>query len=525
MNTGSNVVLGLVLGLVCALAVVAAGAGTACEDEAILKAAEAIADPRSPSYAAYVSADELREMCAPSEAVLDALADGLGLPRAALVLAPLGDAVYATVSLAHAAKAWGVEWAWFVRGQGARLLRHSGSAGVELPAAAMADVLYVVGLDDFPPARKALAGDGVASQFPGQDVTPGLIAKIYGITYDVAVPASVAQAVAEFEEAYFYPSDVAVFLKQYGLPAAAPPTIVGKNDPDKGYLGEATLDVEYIVGMGRGVATWVFSLKDFDLVEWSNTVLATASSHPSGAPKVHSISWGSAEQEYPAAQLAATNVAFAKMAMMGYTLVCASGDDGTGKTGTFSCGKFAPTFPASLPWCTAVGATYYEASASPPEKAVSFSGGGFSWTFPRPSWQDAAVSGYLNGGSVPLPEGKYYNATGRGFPDVTAVGTNYQIVTVNATGPISGTSAATPTFAAMVSLLNAQRAGESKPLLGHVAPLLYALPEVGTDIVNGDNKVTFCSHGFEATKGWDPISGLGSPLFAKLQAGLAALGL
>jgi len=46
---------------------------------------------------------------------------------------------------------------------------------------------------------------------------------------------------------------------------------------------------------------------------------------------------------------------------------------------------------------------------------------------------------------------------GRGIPDVAALGTNFQVIVQNYTGPISGTSAASPTFAAIVSLVNDQR--------------------------------------------------------------------
>ena len=34
-----------------------------------------------------------------------------------------------------------------------------------------------------------------------------------------------------------------------------------------GYLGEASLDVEYISGVGVNRSTWVWSIRSFDLVE------------------------------------------------------------------------------------------------------------------------------------------------------------------------------------------------------------------------------------------------------------------
>lgn len=50
-----------------------------------------------------------------------------------------------------------------------------------------------------------------------------------------------------------------------------------------------------------------------------------------------------------------------------------------------------PQFLASCPWVTLVGGTYNVE----PEKALVFSGGGFSNRFARSSWQNDAVNEYL----------------------------------------------------------------------------------------------------------------------------------
>ncbi|KAJ7347183.1 hypothetical protein DFH08DRAFT_699461, partial [Mycena albidolilacea] len=51
---------------------------------------------------------------------------------------------------------------------------------------------------------------------------------------------------------------------------------------------------------------------------------------------------------------------------------------------------FMPVFPASCPWVTSVGSTQSFA----PEKAINFTGGGFSNFFPTAYCQTAAVSGF-----------------------------------------------------------------------------------------------------------------------------------
>ena len=47
--------------------------------------------------------------------------------------------------------------------------------------------------------------------------------------------------------------------------------------------------------------------------------------------------------------------------------------------------------------------------------------------------------------------------------------------------------------------------------------MLYSHPEVFTDIVKGSNPGCG-TQGFPATKGWDPVTGLGAPNFPALLA-------
>jgi len=246
----------------------------------------------------------------------------------------------------------------------------------------------------------------------------------------------------------------------------------------------------------------VFSESTFDLVNWALTVMSYT-----GAPKVHSISYGSPETEFTADVLNRTNVEFQKMAALGYTVFVASGDSGTGSTGVL-CKTFAPNFPASSPYVTTVGGTYLP-SVGQEEIAVSFSGGGFSNVFDRPSYQDDAVQKYF---TMPdLPPQQYYNQSGRGIPDVSALSTNFEVVIENFTGPVSGTSAASPTFAGVISLLNDIRYQQGKSPLGFINPLLYTLQHIGFDVTQGNNKHIPCPEGFPATEGWDAVSGLGTP--------------
>ncbi len=150
------------------------------------------------------------------------------------------------------------------------------------------------------------------------------------------------------------------------------------------------------------------------------------------------------------------------------------------------------------------------------EKAWSGSGGGFSTMFAQPSWQQAAVSNYLSSNSKSLPPSSYWNATGRAYPDVSAFSTGFMVVVSGAPTPVDGTSCATPTFSGVIALVNDARLAKGKTALGPLNQWLYSLQSGLNDIVSGCNQGCLGQNGFCAAKGWDPVTGLGSPLYSKL---------
>lgn len=69
---------------------------------------------------------------------------------------------------------------------------------------------------------------------------------------------------------------------------------------------------------------------------------------------------------------------------------------------------------------------------------------------------------------------------------------------------VGGTSAAAPTFASVITLLNDVRLSQGKPTLGFLNPWLYAIGRRGlTDITSGSSAGCNTT-GFAATNGWDP---------------------
>ncbi|KAH9848040.1 subtilisin-like protein [Lenzites betulinus] len=224
---------------------------------------------------------------------------------------------------------------------------------------------------------------------------------------------------------------------------------------------------------------------------------------------------------------------YGKLSLTGVTFIYSSGDAGVGgrndvcldEDGNQVIGGtiFSPTFPGGCPYVTSVGATQVVPGhkVTDPESAVFQrfpSGGGFSNVFPRASFQESAVANYLK----KYPPGyapTIYNASGRGFPDVSANGLNYSVAVNGSNVLVSGTSASAPTFAAILSAVNDARLALGKRTVGWINPAIYSSAFDGAfnDITNGSNP-NCGSAGFFARPGWDPVTGLGTPNFPKLLA-------
>lgn len=250
-----------------------------------------------------------------------------------------------------------------------------------------------------------------------------------------------------------------------------------------------------------------------------------------------------------------TDVEFQKLGVMGITMLAASGDDGV--ESDRKCDEMRPDYPASSVYVTSVGATsvttskdtYPIGSDAPPvctdskyncacstsnseEAAMKTnnagfdSGGGFSNWLLRPDYQYKAVTDYFKSG-VTLPSQQYWNSTNRGYPDVAAVGAEVLIIKNGRSEKVGGTSASTPIWGGLITLLNNDRLNSGKSPLGFVNPLLYKMwqdqPNTFIDITVGTNGGGCSNLAFQATKGWDPLTGLGTPNFGQIRAYVAKL--
>lgn len=201
----------------------------------------------------------------------------------------------------------------------------------------------------------------------------------------------------------------------------------------------------------------------------------------------------------------------------------------SGTTAAPSTVKLYPSWPASSPYVTAVGATrFVDQTVGQPEMATDQfgSGGGFSDMFDQThaSYQTEAVKAYTsNPPKDPhYPPAGSFDPNGRATPDVSALGEGYQVYVDGTVNAVGGTSASAPAFAGMIALLNEALEQAGKPSLGFANPFLYKNADCFTDVTRGTNAIGRgtgpIKYGFNATKGWDPATGLGSPVFSKLLA-------
>jgi tripeptidyl-peptidase-1 len=154
-----------------------------------------------------------------------------------------------------------------------------------------------------------------------------------------------------------------------------------------------------------------------------------------------------------------------------------------------------------------------------PEQAcetVIYSGGGFSNIFPLPAYQSAAVKSYFTNHLPPYTSAQYNNSQQtRGFPDISANGANYVVTVDGQWTLVFGTSASSPTFGSIITLINEARLNLGKSSLGFINPVAYAHPEVFNDIARGGNQGCG-TPGFTSVSGWEPVTGLGTPNFARM---------
>ncbi|EEH19223.1 hypothetical protein PABG_01542 [Paracoccidioides brasiliensis Pb03] len=302
---------------------------------------------------------------------------------------------------------------------------------------------------------------------------------------------------------------------------------------------EGNLDAEVMIGIAHPIPLTTYSVggpeppfiadsftptnTNEPFLAWLNWILDQPDSN---LPSVVSTSYGDIEHTVPISYARRVCNGFAQLGARGVSVIMGSGDHGVGHPGDcysndgLSTPEFLVSFPDSCPWVTSVGATkgIQQEVVAVNERNGFSSGGGFSNYFPRPDYQvnnPKSVSQYLsNIGSL---HSGMFNPQGRAIPDVSAQGYRYVTIWNGETKLVDGTSASTPTFAAIVALVNDVLAAENKPSMGFLNPWLYATGyQAFSDVTEGSNGGCNTT-GFPALPGWDAASGWGTPWFPKFK--------
>ncbi|KUJ09482.1 subtilisin-like protein [Mollisia scopiformis] len=507
-----------------------------------------IATPGHELYGKHLSQDVIDAMIAPKDESRDLVEQWLrseGLSGQATI-SPRADSIVLEVSIAQVEKLLNAEYEPFVN-------EKTGDAAVRtleysLPAILKGHVdmvqpttffglramrSMISGQREFDESTLNTGAVEAVTGCSGTTITPKCLQNLYSFTTATNYSNGL-MGIAGFLEQWPIKSDLSTFLATYAAEGNVAEsftcTLVNNGTCPQAASGagvEANLDVQYARAITESIPNVYYSTggrppwlgtgtnTNEPYLEFLNYMLALPAA---SLPNTISISYGDDEVTVPLSY--ATNVCnlFAQLGARGVSILVASGDSGVGSTCTTSAGTkmFETSFPAGCPWVTTVGGT----TGNSPEAAWTGSGGGFSEVFGQPSYQTAAVNSWLTTDTTHTANNAYFNKTGRAYPDVAAQSTDFVVVISGSASLVDGTSCATPTFASIIQLLNSDRLASGKSPLGFLNPWLYSNATSGlTDIKSGKN--TGCSGvisgaGFSAVSGWDPATGLGTPIFSSL---------
>jgi subtilase family serine protease len=327
-------------------------------------------------------------------------------------------------------------------------------------------------------------------------------------------------------------SDVDIFSDSFGLPRCTPASCDWLETrfypegvvpvPDAAcslsclqlFQLESALDVEWAHAIAPKARIVLVETSRYvaDLLDAGDVAIASGAS-------VISMSWAVPENGRSKADRLALNSRFIKPHV---AFVAAAGD-----TGNYSClGVASLCWPATSSYVTGVGGTTLQLNSQgdySTENAWKGGGGGFSLYEGVPDHQKP-FNPYTNRG---VPDVAYHANPQTGF--VVYDSNPY----LGSTGwqEVGGTSAGAPQWAALMAIANSIRkaAAPSKAPLTGSNPYLYSIATGAAyasnyhDIFAGNNTNGQCGPLCSASKGYDFVTGLGSPNAANLINALASL--
>ncbi|KAH9060318.1 peptidase S8/S53 domain-containing protein [Lactarius deliciosus] len=505
-------------------------------ENAVVDVLYKVSDPGHPRYRAHLTKEQVADLIAPRPATLELVNSWLehhNISSSSVSMTYSGNTL--------ALKGVSVSQANTLLGASYQLYKHVKSnetiirtVGYALPAALHWHVLTVMPTTSFVSQRtqwqkprnrsdmavKSTSGEAatvLSSRATVNYVRPSFLRWLYGTgAYIPGATDRNALGVVGLLGDYPSPTDLTAFMKKYRSDADDATFAVievnsGGYDPTHPNF-EPNMDIQYAEAMAYPTPHIFYSTglgpSDDYFVSFLEYIL-----DQENIPQTISISYDRLEENFiPREYTVHVCDLFSRLGVRGVSVLLPSGDDGVGKHCVMEDGsiQFTPSFPATCPYVTVVGGT----TDYKPEVAVGLSGGGFSDHFKRPPYQEEAVSTFLR--NLGNQYQGLYNASGRGIPDIAAQASEFRFFSDGIKVEGSGTSAATPVVAGIISLLNDWLTLRGQPPLGFLNPWLYGGGLAAlNDITEGSNPGCR-TDGFTAIVGWDPVTGLGTPNFRRL---------
>ncbi|KAA1470886.1 subtilisin-like protein, partial [Dentipellis sp. KUC8613] len=485
-----------------------------------------VSTPGNADYGQHLSKEEVEELVAPSSDSVQAVNEWLSSHNlTSTSFSPAGDVRAVSLTVKQANALLDADYSIFTdQKTGVKTIR---TLSYSIPADLKSHVLTVYPTTQFPSPRKNSQVTAFKSK-RAEDAetscstpfTPPCAQSLYSIPSNIPAQTTSRLGVAAFSDESASYSDLKAFLAKYrpDLPSSTNFSTElfdgAVNDQSNPGL-EGNLDIQWTLSLVSPTVPVTFidigdnGGGDFftDIQEFLSATL-----NDTNPPQVMSISYAVPEAFSDQATLTSICNGFSQLAARGVSVLVASGDAGVlGGEDPSMCHRFITEFPASCPYVTGVGGTIGQG----PEVAWNSSGGGFSVYFPAPSWQTASIASFMQSIPANYSTGRF-NVSNRGYPDVSARMDFVEVLNGSLQTGV-GTSLSTPIVASVISLLNAELIAAGKSPLGFLNPFIYANQDAFTDIVSGSNPGCN-SDGFTATKGWDPITGVGTPVYTKLKA-------
>ncbi|KAJ7491667.1 peptidase S8/S53 domain-containing protein [Mycena galericulata] len=488
----------------------------------------AVSDPASALYRQYLTANEVAGFVRPIDETSAAVKEWLldyGIPSKAVT--PAGDVLQIVIPVIKANEILSTQFSDFTHIEtgttSIRTLEYS------IPSALLGHIDFVHPTTSFtPPIRSrpkftAVKGkrDNSTAHAPtvsnavpascASDITPACLQAIYNIPVTAATQSANKLGVSGFLNQWANLADLQQFLMAF-RPDISPSTVFtlqtldgGSNQQTQADAGLfAALDIQYAVGVATGVPITFLSVGENnpDGVDGFMDIITALISQSAGTrPNVLTTGYFFDEDALSRSVANQLCNSYMQLGALGTSILFSSGDGGVGGSQFQACTTFIPTFPSSCPLCDSPTTSGFQVT-----KCSMLS---------RYRDQSTAVAAYLN--TIGSTNSGRFNRSGRGFPDLSARATNFEIVW-GEMGVVGGTGGSSSTVAAIIALLNDELIAVGQPPLGFLNPLLYSAAGTAAlnDIKTGDNPGCGTS-GFPATTGWDPITGLGSPDYARLQ--------